>query len=256
MVIFGSYARYYDLLYKDKDYPAEVTFVESLMHQYAGGEIKSILDLGCGTGGHAILLAEKGFDVTGVDRSEDMLSIAREKATTKNITVNFVKANIRDVKLNREFDIIIAMFAVMSYQTTNDDFEQVLKTAYRHLKSGGLFIFDVWFGPAVIAQKPSDRVKIVEQANEKIIRLTRSALDIMKHTVDVHFTVMRIGDNVIQDSLEETHKMRFFFPMEIELLLQNSGFHIVKRVPFMNAAGLLSEATWDMTVVARKVAKW
>lgn len=253
MSVFGSYANFYDLLYRDKDYPAEVDFIESLFKKYTNGTVKTVLDIGCGTGGHALLLAERGYSVAGIDRSEAMLSIAEEKAKKITGFVELSQADIRDFDLNKKFDAVISVFAVMGYQTTNEDFEKALLSASKHLRPGGLFVFDVWFGPAVISQKPGDRVKIIENDDERIIRLTRSSLDIMKHTVDVNFNVMKIRDNKIYEPVEETHNMRFFFPMELELFLKNTGFQILKMMPFMEIEGVLSDNKWDMTVVARKI---
>ena len=76
MKVFGNYSRYYNLLYKDKDYKGEAGFIHDLIQKYSPGA-KSILDLGCGTGRHDVLLAEKGYVMTGVDMSEEMLLIAR-----------------------------------------------------------------------------------------------------------------------------------------------------------------------------------
>ncbi|MGZ7180607.1 MAG: class I SAM-dependent DNA methyltransferase, partial [Halobacteriota archaeon] len=79
MDVFDRYAQYYDLFYRDKNYTDEVDYVDALIEKYALGKPATILDLGCGTGGHAVLLAKKGYDVTGVDRSDAMLAIAGEK---------------------------------------------------------------------------------------------------------------------------------------------------------------------------------
>ncbi len=253
MRVFGNYSNYYDFIYKDKDYPAETDFIDSLIKKFSNGNIKTILDMGCGTGGHAFLLAQKGYNVMGIDRSEGMLSIAKEKAKKTKTSVDFLKADIRDFNLNKEFDAVISMFAVMGYQTTNEDFEKALLNASQHLKHGGLFIFDVWFGPTVISQKPRDKIKIIENNDGKIIRLTRSTLDILKHTVDVNFNVMKIIDDKIIEQIEETHTLRFFFPMELELFIKNSGYQIIKMIPFMKIDGILSENDWDMTIVAKKI---
>ena len=253
MSVFGNYSNYYDSLYKDKDYLAEVDFVDSLIKKYGIGGVKTILDIGCGTGGHAFLLDEDGYDVTGIDISENMLSIAKEKAKKTKAYVDFFKADIRDFDLNKKFDVAISMFAVMGYQTTNEDFENTLRNVNQHLKLGGLFIFDVWFGPAVISQKPGDKIRIIENGGEKIIRLTRSTLDIMKHIVDVNFNVTRIKDSKILEEIEETHRMRFFFPMEMELFLKNNGYQILNMIPFMDIDGVLSEDKWDITVITRKI---
>lgn len=251
MSIFGSYSNYYDQLYNDKDYPTEVDFIESLFKQYGTGEIKTILDMGCGTGGHALLLAERGYSVTGIDMSENMLSIAKDKARKANIPVDFFEGDIREFNKNKKFDAVISMFAVMGYQTTNNDFEKALENARKQLKQSGLFIFDVWFGPAVIAQKPGDRIKIIENESEKIIRLTRSALNIMKHIVNVSFDVMVIHEDIIKKHIKEIHEMRFFFPQEIIHYLEDSGFKVLKICPFLDLNGTVDENTWNITVIAK-----
>ena len=69
MAVFDRYAQYYDLFYREKDYRGEVDYVDALIKRYATNDARTILDLGCGTGGHAVLLAQKGYHVTGVDRS-------------------------------------------------------------------------------------------------------------------------------------------------------------------------------------------
>jgi SAM-dependent methyltransferase len=251
MSVFGSYSNYYDLLYKDKDYPAEVDFIESLFKKYGTGKIKTILDMGCGTGGHALLLAERGYSVTGIDMSESMLSIAKEKARKANISLDFFEGDIREFNTNKKFDAITSMFAVMGYQIKNDDLKKAVENARKQLKNNGLFIFDVWFGPAVIAQKPGDRIKIIQNESEKIIRLTRSSLNIMKHTVDVNFDVMVIHEDKIKKHIEEKHEMRFFFPQEIIHYLEDSGFELLKICPFLDLNAKIDENNWNITVIAK-----
>jgi len=75
MSVFNKYSRYYNLLYRDKDYAGEADYVHELIRKYSP-DAKSLLDLGCGTGRHAFPLAKKGYSVTGVDISEEMLAVA------------------------------------------------------------------------------------------------------------------------------------------------------------------------------------
>jgi SAM-dependent methyltransferase len=141
--VFADYARYYDLLYRDKDYAAEAEYVAGLIrkfHPSAG----SILELGSGTGIHASLLAEKGFTVHGIERSPEML--ARSQALAENRAagddrLTFTTGDIRDVRLNKRFEAVIALFHVISYQTTNEDVTAAFETARQHLNPGGVFIF-------------------------------------------------------------------------------------------------------------------
>ena len=94
MSVFApGYANWYDTLYQDKDYAGECDFLESLF-AHRGVPGKSILDLGCGTGNHAVLLAQRGYKVTAVDRSAAMLQTARAKADQTGVTVDFQQQEI------------------------------------------------------------------------------------------------------------------------------------------------------------------
>src|SRR6478609_5890219 len=100
MSVFGNYSRYYDLLYRDKDFKGEAQYVHSLIERQRPGA-RSVLDLGCGTGRHASLLAERGYDVTGVDRSPAMLAEARAREVRGGRT-EFVEGDLRSVRLGRQ----------------------------------------------------------------------------------------------------------------------------------------------------------
>jgi SAM-dependent methyltransferase len=97
MNIFGAYSRYYNLLYKDKNYAAEAEYVHNLIQKYCAGA-KSVLNLGCGTGMHDVLLAEKGYEIIGVDMSAEMIAVANSNSSALN-AVTFIKDDIRTVRL-------------------------------------------------------------------------------------------------------------------------------------------------------------
>ena len=87
---FRSYGKYYDIIYADKDYEKECDFLEEIFRNYSKIIPKTILDGGCGTGGHAIPLAERGYEVTGIDLSEEMINIAKEKASKTGVNIDFM----------------------------------------------------------------------------------------------------------------------------------------------------------------------
>lgn len=120
--MFKGLARYYDLLYKDKDYDAEAEYVTNLIQRFHPSA-QSILELGSGTGIHASLLARKGFYVHGVERSTEMLtqSLAlAEKMSPEHGSLTFSLGDIREIRLDKRFDAVIALFHVISYQTTSE----------------------------------------------------------------------------------------------------------------------------------------
>src|SRR6266567_477654 len=169
--VFGAdYANAYDVLYQDKDYASECDLIERVFAEYAAGRrVRSVLDLGCGTGGHAVPLAEHGYEVVGVDRSAEMLRHAVERSRTDRDAAHaarrgprFELGDIGSIDLRREFDAVVMMFAVLGYQVTNEAVQAALASARRHLAAGGLLFGDLWYGPAVLAQRPSERVKVIE----------------------------------------------------------------------------------------------
>lgn len=249
---FNNYANFYDTLYQDKNYEAECDFIESIFHQFANSPVKSILDLGCGTGGHVLPLVRRGYQLTGVDFSETMLGHAQEKATEASLNISLVQGDIRELRLNQEFDSLLAMFAVMGYQTTNFDLSHAFATAAIHLKQGGLLVFDNWHGPAVLSERPCDRVKELVNGEDRILRHAHPVLNVLRNTVDVHYKVFHLSGTEVISEAEEVHTMRFLFAREIEYYLEQAGFELVKFCPFMEIDGELTENDWNMTTIAKK----
>jgi SAM-dependent methyltransferase len=250
---FEDYARYYDALYREKDYEGECDFLEQIFKTFSPRPVRSVLDLGCGTGGHALLLAQRDYTVTGVDRSTEMLETARKKAAESGLTADFIQGDVRNVDLGRTFDTVISMFAVISYQITNADLVATIQTARRHLEAGGLFVFDGWFGPAVLTERPTDRLKIVETNGERIIRFASPVLDVVDQTVVVNYKVLRLQDGRPLDEVDEAHPMRFLFAQEIKYFLETNGFRQLKLSPFMDLDRALTERDWNMSAIAQAV---
>ena len=251
-MVFDRYARFYDVLYRDKDYAAECRYLERLFERLGPRRVRSVLDLGCGTGGHALLLAAKGFEVTGVDLSPGMLAEARLKAREAGAAVRFLKGDVRSVRIGETFDAVVAMFAVMGYQTEDRDLSRALATAAAHLKAGGLFVADLWYGPAVLHDPPGDRVKRVRDGEDSVERNTTCRINHLRQVVDVRFrTVRRRGGRVVERS-DETHPMRYFFPRELDLLLEGAGLERVLIAPFMRLRGIPGSRDWNVTVAAKR----
>jgi SAM-dependent methyltransferase len=248
--VFGEgYASAYDALYQDKDYLAECELIEHVFNTYGLGQIRRILDLGCGTGGHAVPLAERGYDVVGVDRSAAMLEHARARGST----ARFERSDIASLHLDETFDAALLMFAVLGYHLANVDVQAALQAARRHLRPGAVLFFDVWYGPAVLMQRPGDRVKVIEAPDCQLIRMASSELDIRRHACTVHYRLWRVADGRRAQEVRESHAMRFFFPLELDMLLASAGFELVRLGSFPSLDVEPSENTWNVGVVARAV---
>jgi SAM-dependent methyltransferase len=249
---FGrDYSAAYDLLYAEKDYDAECELLERIF-QSSGRLVKTVLDLGCGTGAHAVRLAQRGYSVTGVDASAEMLQAARDRvAATGSADVDLVQGDVRTFRSGRTFDAVVCMFAVLGYQTTDQDVEQALATVRRHLAPGGPFVFDVWYGPAVQATGPESRSRVIETTDGELERQASAVLDPDNHvcTVTYRLTVRRKGR---PDGLtDEVHRMRYFFTDELKTFLRDAGMSLVSLKPFPEMTGAPSEVSWNVLATVR-----
>jgi SAM-dependent methyltransferase len=234
---FQRYSAFYDLLYRDKDYAAEANYVARTIRNWTP-HAHTILELGSGTGRHGRLLAAVGFEVHGIERSAEMVSFARAtRVRPSNGAAGSFTCEIGDicaVNLGRTFDVVIALFHVVSYQTTNEALQSAFKVATDHLAPGGLFLFDVWHGPAVLSQGPSERVKEVADQRYRVKRTAHPELDTNRGTVKVVFQ-MDCEDRLSGETLQfsEEHLMRYLFPTEVAFLAQNCGLRCVQTEEFL-----------------------
>lgn len=253
MSVFGAYSRYYNLLYKDKDYTGEAAYISALIRRHHP-EARTVLDLGCGTGHHDLLLAQMGFDVTGVDRSDEMLAIADDGLASINhqaSTPNFLNGDIRTVRLDTAFDAVISLFHVMSYQATNDDLAAAFATARAHLNPGGIFIFDCWYGPAVLTDRPTVREKHLEDESVSITRIAEPVMYANENLVDVNYRVMVTDkSNGEVEELRESHVMRYLFRPELETYLNGAGLSLVESAEWMTGREPGFD-TWGVFFVVR-----
>ena len=254
-MVFQDYARFYDLLNSGKDYAGETAYVRQALVEYGTG-ISTVLDMGCGTGRHARELAKSGFTVHGVDRSPDMVCEAAEHAAGLEPEVaarlSFDTGDVREYRANRSFDAVTALFHVVSYQTTNQALTDTFRTAAAHLENGGLFLFDVWYGPAVLSQRPERRERSCEDDRIHVRRKARPILNTDENIVAVNYEfVVTDRTTMSRRTFKETHTMRYLFTPEIRHLARTSGMELLAAEEWLTGQPPGSE-TWSVFYVLRK----
>ena len=250
MSVFGrDYAKYYDLLYKDKDYKGEIDYIDALIKQNSVNHAKSVLDIGCGTGRHLKYFKELGYDIAGIDQSEKMIESAQ---INLGADAMLYCAGAADFKTETKFDAAISLFHVMSYLNSNEEIEKTLKNINQHLIEGGLFIFDYWYGPSVLSELPSSRINRFENNELAIIRQSTPTMNYEQNCVNVNFEV-DIKDKSAEKSYHTTelHRMRYFFIPEIEYFLSKCGFSTVASFAWMTQSRPVNNQ-WYAVSVARK----
>lgn len=245
--VFSKYSRYYDLLYRDKNYPAEAAYIAQLLTRH-GITHGSLLEFGSGTGKHGRLLAEAGYQVHGIERSADMVALAEQG---NGFTCE--AGDICTVQLGRRFDAVLSLFHVISYQTTNASLHAVFSRAAEHLQTGGLFVFDFWYSPAVYAQRPSVRVKRMADESIEITRLAEPVIHANENRVNVYYTIFATdrATGAVQ-TLQETHSMRHFTLPELDFLAEIHGFARLGAEEFLTS-NQPGESTWGVCVTLKRI---
>lgn len=254
MKVFDQYARYYDLLYRDKDYRGEAEFVLSVLRAHADGKT-SVFEMGCGTGIHAQLFAEAGYEVHGIDLSETMLATASKRRDSLSSELrerlNFSVGDVRSYRAGRKFDVVLSLFHVFSYQTDNTDLQAAFATANVHLESDGILIFDYWYGPAVLTQRPETRVKRLQDNDFSILRIAESQVNEQQCVVEVNYeTFVKTDDTT--EIIRETHRMRYLFLPEIELFAELHGFEVIHHREWLGATAPSSNSWAGFSVLRKK----
>jgi SAM-dependent methyltransferase len=253
-VVFEKYAKYYDLLYQDKDYKAESNYISSLIKKHHP-ETKKILEFGSGSGIHGRLLGDLGYQVYGIERSQQMIDLGNQKAKLVETASNFscLLGDCTETFIGNDFDAVISLFHVISYQTTDESITAMLNNASKQLKSGGIFIFDYWYSPAVWNYRPTLRVKKVENSELKITRIAEPDCCEDKNRVDVNYlTFIEDLSSGKISKIEETHEMRAFVMDEITQFSNSAGFDVLHSEEWMTKDSP-SPKTWGVCSIVRKI---
>lgn len=248
--VFGDYSAFYDLLYGGKDSEREAEYVATLIRQHAPGA-RSVLDLGAGTGRHGRRMAARGYEVVGVERSPQMLAIARSgSGAAASGEFSCVEGDACTVSLNRSFDAVCSLFHVVSYQTRDSEARALFSNVKRHLAAGGCFVFDVWHAEAVLAQRPELRVARRESDAIRLVRIAEPRMDEEARVVEVVYT-MFVEDKASGaiKRIDESHRMRYFARDEIARLAEEAGLRVVRSEEWLSGAQP-SAKTWGVCYVA------
>ena len=245
--VFDASARIFDLLYQDKNTVGEAGWIAENLGLRPSQKGLSILEIGAGTGRHARAFADLDFSITAVEPSGEMLERA-----TRHEKISYLQGDGRHLTLDTTFDAVLALFHVVSYQTSLSDAHDFFDTASRHLTSGGLFGFDVWYSPAVLFHRPEDRVLTKEDDVLRVTREARPSEDVVNSRVDVNYSyAVEDLDSGQVSAFDEVHAMRHFTYGEIELLASAHGMSILDACEFMTHREP-SRDTWGVWFVLKK----
>jgi SAM-dependent methyltransferase len=249
MSVFGElYSAHYDLFNADKDYAAEAAFVRNIIRRHKP-DAHSMLDLGCGSGRHAVEFVQAGLMVTGIDRSEDMIALAKDRrghlSPDLRCKLTLIEGDATNYMPTSKYDAVVSLFHVVSYQTSNDALTGIFHCARSALSAGGLFIFDFWHGPAVLTERPAVRVKRIATPNGHLTRIAEPDHQFNRNVVNVKYTLIAVDQRSGRsEEMAEVHSMRYLFLPEIEMLAWQNNFEVIEVGDWLTGRAL-DEHCWS-----------
>jgi SAM-dependent methyltransferase len=218
-----------------------ITYYVDLARQASG----DVLELACGTGQLTVPIASAGLATTGLDLSEPMLASARKRAASANVSVEYVRGDMRKFDLHRKFALIFIARNSLLHLHSTEDLLAAFAAVRRHLAPGGIFAFDI-FNPSVrlLATTADQRVPVFERETESFGTLSVEQTfnyDAAAQVGRSHWYVSAPGK---PDAWELSLELRNIFPQELPLLLAAGGFHLKSRMgdlsstPFDSASRL------------------
>ncbi|QTN31326.1 methyltransferase domain-containing protein [Akkermansiaceae bacterium] len=238
-----SFAEIYDIITGHKCYDLEVAALTGYLRSRVGGGAVRLLDLGCGTGTHAIRLSREGFDVTGIDISGDMISVAKSKESD----VRFHCVDARDLG-EGDFRCVTSLFNVVNCLPTYDELLAFLRAARERMVDGGIIVVEAWNAVAVIAEPPTVVCREYSFEGGLIRREVTPECDFMNQSITLSYSISVDGE----PARLVRHPITLFMPWEIAGAMAAAGFSDVvvrSALPSLQQAGS-SDRMLAVTAVA------
>ncbi|CAH2214428.1 class I SAM-dependent DNA methyltransferase [Tepidibacter aestuarii] len=221
---YKDFAFIYDNLMDNVDYDKWVDYVEEIIKK-EDVQVKNILELACGTGNLTIPFAKKNYDILGIDISEDMLSVAREKCIDEGIEVVFLNQDMTELDFEvYNLDCVLCACDGFNYILEDEDIQSIFDNVYGLLKKKGVFIFDI-----SSYNKLSNILgnNTFGENREDITYIWENYFDDESNMVEMDLAFFTRNGEYYQ-KFEETHYQRAYKNDEIINMLQNTGFDYIK----------------------------
>lgn len=235
-MIYDLIAPLYDRVNGDVDYSRWADFIEEIIKkEYRDGSPELVLDLGCGTGRMTLELAKRGYDMTGVDYSVEMLDIARENAEKQGLSEKmlWLCQDMREFELYGTVDVTVSCLDTVNHLTTPSEVSQCFSLVHNYLIPNGLFIFDV-NGKYKFENIYANESYVME--DEKSFCIWQNFYNEKSRTCDFYITLFEENDDGTYDRYDEEQRERMYTLRSLKKLLSDSGFDFIGAYSDFNFA--------------------
>lgn len=216
VLFYTKLAKYYDQIYHYVDYKKQTEFFVKLIKEFNESKNNKILDVACGTGLHADFLQKRGFAVKGFDISKEMLGEAKKK----NSKVRFIQGDMKKLKLNEKFGVIICFFNSILYNKNKEEMKKTLINFHNHLEKGGILIFDA-VDKSIGANSKKEEY-LYEDNNLKIIFQPQWVYNQKEDIMNLEI------DFIVNDEKLHDHQaMGSFSFKDLKEILEDVGFEVI-----------------------------
>lgn len=226
-MIYDIIAPIYDKVNGDVDYSAWADFIEKIIKkEYTAGVPELVLDLGCGTGRMAIELAKRGYDMTGVDYSVEMLDIARENAELVGLSdkMLWLCQDITEFELYGTVDVTVSCLDTVNHLTKVSDLSNCFALVHNYLVPDGLFIFDV-NGKHKFEHTYGKEAYVIE--DEKSFCVWQNYYNEKSRICDFYISLFEEGDDGRYERYDEVQRERMYTIRSIKKALKDNGFEFI-----------------------------
>lgn len=249
---YTSLAPVYDRLNADIDYSAWADHIERQFSEFGKKPVTSVLDLACGTGSMTVELARRGYDMTGIDLSEDMLAVARAKCDGERFrhSVLLVRQDMAEFELYGTVDAIVCCLDSLNYLTDTASLSRTLAHVHNYLEPDGLFVFDM-NAPAKFERVYADNSYVLE--DEGILCAWQNSYNKKTKLCDFYLSIFLEDKDGTWLRFDEEQRERCYSLRTVEKLLCETGFEICS-VASDREGGKVDADTerWYFTVRAKK----
>jgi SAM-dependent methyltransferase len=189
-----------------------------------GAEPTDVLDVACGEGSFAVAMSKLGYNLTGVDQSQQMIDLAVERAREENEAVNFYLEDMRSMPYKNNFDLVTCFFDSLNYMLTIKDLQEAFKNAYDALRAGGYYIFDMntIYGLAVDWMRQET---YIQNEADDVMEIHRQYFDYENQVATMEITIFKLRDD-LWERIDEVHRERGYPIADLQFLLNETGFTI------------------------------